>query len=98
MADWFTRHPSMLRISCTRGDARSPVLELEGRLSGPWVDELDRVAAATRPRSGRLALDLSGLIFADARGVAVLRGLAEEGVEMRGCSPFLAELLNGAPR
>ncbi len=88
----------MLRINCRSDEGRSRILELEGRLSGPWVDELDRVVSAARSGGEGVTLDLSGLTFADARGVAVLRGLAETGIRMRGCSLFLAELLDGAAR
>lgn len=88
----------MLRISCQDTPARPRILKLEGRLSGPWVDELDRVMAVAASPPGGVVLDLSGVTFADARGVGVLRELAERGVWLQGCSPFLTELLDGVPR
>jgi ABC-type transporter Mla MlaB component len=48
---------------------------LEGRVVGPWVDELDRVWNETAPRLGskKLAVDLSDMTYADAAGRSVLR-------------------------
>ena len=42
---------------------------------------------------GALALDVSGLQFVDPTGVALLRGLAQRGTRLGGCSGFVSELL-----
>jgi anti-anti-sigma regulatory factor len=76
----------MLRIT----EIGTDTLRLEGRLTGPWVDELRRLAAA---RPGPLQLDLSGLTFADAAGAALLKDLAARGVVIRDSSRFLEQLL-----
>src|SRR5262245_35317373 len=81
---------AMLRIS--RADHEGlTVLRLEGRLSGPWVDELRRVLADCRERT--LELDLSDVPFVDTIGTELLRRLLAEGVAFRGCSAYVLELL-----
>jgi hypothetical protein len=77
----------MLRIT----EVGTDTLRLEGRLTGPWVDELRRLSAG---RTLGLKLDLSGLTFADAAGAALLRDLAARGVTIRDSSRFLEQLLN----
>lgn len=89
----------MLRLSLECPDVAPAVVIVEGRLVGPWIDELDRFVASVAGRPiGPLVLDLRECTFADARGVAVLRSLEESGARLRACSPFLTELLDGAPR
>lgn len=75
----------MLRITKVGTNA----LRVEGRLAGPWVEELHRHVAS----GSELELDLSGLTFADAAGAALLRDLAARGVRMRDSSRFLDQLL-----
>jgi anti-anti-sigma regulatory factor len=81
----------MLRITTTDGDGER-TLRLEGRLLEPWVGEL--LGAYREAASARLlVLDLSGVTFVDAAGVACLRSLLAQGVALRGCSGFISELL-----
>ena len=51
------------------------MLLLEGRVAGPWAEELARVweEQATQLAQQKLVLDLSNVIFADADGTRVLR-------------------------
>jgi len=51
------------------------VLKVEGRLAGPWTDELVSLWAQTAPRLSfnRLSIDLRDLTYADIRGMDVLR-------------------------
>jgi len=78
----------MLRIT----EIGTETLRVEGRLTGPWVDELRRLCAG---RSGVRQLDLSGLTFADIGGAALLKELAAGGVIIRDSSRFLDQLLRG---
>lgn len=81
----------MMRIS--RGERDGVVVvRVEGKLLDAWLDEL-RAAIAAEPPRARLALDLSGLAFADAAGVALLRELRARGVRIESCSPFVRGLL-----
>src|SRR5215203_2174077 len=93
---------TMLRITpLTSLEHAGPSLKLEGQLAGPWVkalrqahDEhvklLSAVDAAPTPR---LALDLADVSFIDASGVALLRALVTEGVELKNRSAYVTELL-----
>ena len=53
------------------------VIKLEGRVAGPWANELGRLwkekAAAIASR--KLSLDLRGTTYADAGGIKVLRAI-----------------------
>ena len=77
----------MLRI--TNGTRREgATLVLEGRLTGPWVDELARCwKALTATRDARsVNVDLDGVTFIDAGGRALLRAMHEEGATLAACS------------
>jgi anti-anti-sigma regulatory factor len=79
----------MLRITRVAG----PVLKLEGRLLGPWVDELRRACADLENPPGRLCLDLAAVTFVDAAGARLLRELRQQHVTLTGCSGFVTVLL-----
>jgi hypothetical protein len=87
----------MLRITKQNPPDGRPVLVLEGRLVGPWVGELRRTVAELDQK----AVDLAGVTYADADGVAALRALRSAGTELVGASGFLAALIgvdDGADR
>jgi hypothetical protein len=82
----------MLRITEQRPAAGKPAatLVVEGRLAGPWVDELRNSAA---PHLDALALDLAGLSYADEAGVALLNQLVAAGAEVVRTTAYVATLL-----
>lgn len=63
----------MLRIT-TIEDPGRVTFQLEGRLTGPWVDELDACWTKTAAeRGGReVCVDLRGVTFIDGAGRALL--------------------------
>lgn len=64
----------MLKITI-QDDTKSQTMRLEGKLIGPWVEELRR-AWQSLPQSRvrkALSLDLRGVIFVDAEGKKLLR-------------------------
>jgi outer membrane protein len=76
----------MLRITTTDvGD--KVTLRLEGKLSGPWVEEFERCwrMSADIYRKKGLVVDLSGLSFADPAGKKLLCSIASEGGQLIGC-------------
>lgn len=81
-----------MRISKQPPGAQGEMITLEGRLVGPWVDELKRVVDE-EPDSRRMTVNLRGLIFADARGVSLLRALRAAGLVLVGWSGFVGELI-----
>jgi anti-anti-sigma regulatory factor len=82
----------MLRITPTDGDGER-TLRVEGRLVEPWVGELLGTCREAAGAGWRLVLDLSGVTFVDAAGLACLRDLREQGAVLRRCSAFINELL-----
>jgi len=52
-------------------------IKLEGRVTGPWVAELDRLWQQTSPTLGsrQLSIDLRETTYADAGGVGALRAI-----------------------
>jgi anti-anti-sigma regulatory factor len=79
----------MLKITQHHDVASESVsFTLEGRLAGPWVEELNacwRQVAANTP--SRRVIDLTGVTFVDAAGKALLTKLWQQGAELRavGC-------------
>jgi len=63
----------MLRIT-VREDQRTHTIKLEGKIGGPWVEELERTWSALGPSLGskRLQLDLRDVAFADDKGRELL--------------------------
>ena len=79
----------MLKISQHRDAASESVsFMLEGRLAGPWVEELGmcwcQIAANSQSRA---VVDLTGVTFVDADGKALLTRMWQQGAELRaaGC-------------
>jgi anti-anti-sigma regulatory factor len=78
----------------SRVEGGATVVTIGGRLVASTVRELLNLCESVE---GVLVLDLSGLVFADARGLEALRELEERGAELRGASPFIRLLKNGDP-
>jgi ABC-type transporter Mla MlaB component len=83
----------MLRITVVESSPRAITLRVEGRIAGPWVEEL-RTACNTYTSSNpvELCLELEDVSFVDAAGVACLKHLEEQGVRFFRVSSFLTEL------
>lgn len=82
----------MLKITTTVDSPEARVLRLDGKLVEGWVSEL--LTACREPASAaRVELDLAGLSFADSTGIETLRELANQGLRLTHCSPFMAELI-----
>ncbi len=72
----------MLRITVTaRPDASGTTLALEGRLAGPWVEELARCWGSLAGAGDARTIDvrLDAVTFVDAAGKALLRTMHEHG-------------------
>ena len=66
----------MLRITRHDQEVAAVTLKLEGRLTGPWSQELDRVAGDAIQGGTALVLDLSDLMFVDSAGLTCSGRLA----------------------
>ena len=74
----------MLRITIHEKESEMELV-LEGRVVGPWVEELDRVWVETAPRLGsrKLSIDLRNVTYADSGGKRVLRSIfSQSGAEL----------------
>jgi hypothetical protein len=71
-------------------------LKLEGRVTGPWVEELRRAwISSTKVAGGEpINVELSGVSFVDAKGRDLLLRMQRESVDLKGASGFLRQLLN----
>jgi anti-anti-sigma regulatory factor len=89
----------MLKISDISDTVGLKQLRLEGQVTGPWVAELRRVCADAIGNNGHrqihLVLDLAGVSFLDADGIALFGELVERQVLFTNGSPFIAEQLKG---
>ena len=74
-------------------------LVVEGRLVGPWVDELRRVSAKHISGSSPLLIDLCNVTAMDARGQAVVERVAPSRrvVALLRCDESIPGRANGAP-
>lgn len=84
----------MLRITERQETGGRRRFEAQGRLVGPWVAELRRIATEARSDGHGAAIDVSAICFADCAGVRLLRDLAGIGVLIEGVTPYIAELLD----
>ncbi len=91
----------MLKIT-TRTEAANVVLELEGRLRGPWVQELEgawkRAVIINRP----VKVILRAVAFIDAAGRTLLGEMHREGAELlaEGCmtKAIVEEITNNSQK
>lgn len=86
----------MLRISAINDSDQDIQFQLEGKLIGPWVDELRRLSEAALLQGKKVSLDLDKLRFVDVQGVALLHDLSEKQVSHFNCSPFISQQLKEA--
>jgi len=85
----------MLKIDVAEDAGAGITVRLEGRMVGPWVDELDRACQPHLGNGHALTLDFSGVSFIGREGVALCRSLRQRHATFRNCSPFIKEQLDG---
>jgi hypothetical protein len=78
----------MLKITI-HNSTNAATLNLEGRLAGPWVEELGRTWRAVKDNSPEkpVIVDLCEVTFVDAEGRKLLSSMYEQGARLRtfGC-------------
>ena len=88
----------MLRITEITDGGPGVLLRLEGKLRGPWAEELGRVCSElSRGGPRAISLDLSAVTFLDEAGTRLLRELTRGGAAVT-ASGFVAELLRREDR
>jgi len=72
-----------------------PTLKLEGKLSGPWVDELRKcwLQYLEGPEHGKVRVNLRELSFLDPRGRDLLLEMERDGARLEEASDFIGHLL-----
>jgi anti-anti-sigma factor len=72
----------MLKVTTTNQN-QTVTLKLEGKLAGPWVQEVTRVwdDTAQTPRSGYV-VDLRSVTFIDSPGKALLATMSQHGAQL----------------
>jgi RNA polymerase sigma-70 factor, ECF subfamily len=83
----------VLRISVTSDSDVSIHFQLEGKLIGPWVEELRQLSDTALLRNKTITLDLKKLWFTDLEGAGLLRELHQRQVFQINCSQFITQQL-----
>ena len=86
----------MLKISIVSDSDQAVQFQLEGKLVGPWVEELQRLSDEALSHQKAVSLDLERVWFVDSRGVTLLRDLAKRQVSEINCSQFVSQQLKEA--
>jgi hypothetical protein len=75
----------MLKVTIKQADS-TETWELEGKLSGDWVKELERCwKERASPGGAPLQVQLKAVSYIDAAGKKLLTEMYGHGVEIRGC-------------
>lgn len=85
---------AMLRLTVLESSKNAVTLRIEGRIAGPWVEELRQACNVFTPSEQvQLFLEIADISFADAAGITLLKELRDRGVGLMLTTPFLAEHL-----
>ena len=79
----------MLKISEINSSGEVTTLKLEGRVVGPWVEEVQRCCEQVLNGGRRLTLDLSDVSFAERGAIVLFKELAGREVRLTNCQPLL---------
>jgi hypothetical protein len=88
----------MLRIAAAGNPGTSATLRVEGRVVGPWVDELRRTCQRVLVTGAELTLDLHEVAFVERDGLQLIQSLVERGVTVVNCPAFVHEQLKALSR
>ena len=83
----------MLRISRSAESPPLATLRVEGRIVAEWVPVLEQACWLALQQNLHVRLDLSAVTFVDGRGVAALRHLSANDLEIINCPEFIGELI-----
>jgi hypothetical protein len=88
----------MLRIVSLGEREEGVTLALEGRVIGPWVEELRRSCERALDARATLTLDLAEVAYVERDGVRLLQRLVGGGVTVVNCPAFVSEQLKALSR
>jgi anti-anti-sigma regulatory factor len=81
----------MLKITRAVLSKEEITLQLDGRVSGQWVQLLRDSAESVLDEGLTLNVDLTNISFIDCEGIAVIKGLIERGARHLNPPLFVAE-------
>jgi len=81
----------MLKITRDWSLDHEVTLQLDGRVTGPWVELLRQSAECVLAEGARLTLDLRNIYFIDCEGVELIKSLIDRGVQQVDAPLFVAE-------
>jgi hypothetical protein len=83
----------MLRVTI-KTEGPVDIWELEGKLSGEWVGELDRLWKARSPRGGVAPeIHLKAVSYVDPEGKQLLTDMRAQGAEIKGCGCMIRAVI-----
>jgi len=83
----------MLKITKVATSNQEITLQLDGRVTGQWIELLRDSAESVLEEEMRLSLDLKNICFIDCEGLAVIKSLMGRGVLQVNAPLFVAEQL-----
>jgi ABC-type transporter Mla MlaB component len=86
----------VLKISIAEAAGQLFTLELDGQVSGRWVELLQTTCEPQLKNGARVTVDLKNVSFVDREGIALLKSLADRQVEILNALAFIAEQIRTA--
>jgi anti-anti-sigma regulatory factor len=83
----------MLKITRVVHADQEIALQLDGSVSGQWIELLRESAESVLNEGRRLILDLQNICFIDCEGLALIKNLMGQGVRQINAPLFVAEQL-----
>jgi anti-anti-sigma regulatory factor len=81
----------MLKITKVVLARQEVTLQLDGRVTGQWVELLRETAELALREGSRLNVDLENVCFIDCEGIAVIKSLLDRGARHLNAPLFVAE-------
>ena len=81
----------MLKITRAVLSEKEITLQLDGRVSGQWVELLRETAESALDAGATLCVDLRNISFIDCEGIALMRNLIDRGVRHANAPLFVAD-------
>lgn len=83
----------MLKITRVVQPDQEITLQLDGSVSGQWIELLRKSVESELQEGLRLTLDLENICFIDCEGLALIKDLMGQGVRQVNAPLFVAEQL-----
>jgi ABC-type transporter Mla MlaB component len=85
------RETRMLKITRTVLSKNELTLQLDGRVTGRWVELLQESAQSALEEGVIVSVDLKNVYFIDCEGIALLKSLINRGVQPVNAPLFVVE-------